>query len=375
MSEKELTLEVLFADDRDLDGQRRDMEAQLREHNISANFTCEDNVEAAIDRIKAGDYDLAIVDLHFEKGIEGNDIIREILSKDVFPIIVYSEFSAYLDQKYKNHAAIRTVKMKKSEEAVKIISELWHEGIFSFFSERRRLAKSVLNIMNEIFWKEISFGDLNGLGGDDKYRILGRILSLKLHQRFLSDTSEADPKIFHKEVYLSSWSEQTLSTGSIIKTEEDLYEIILTPNCNLIKGRNNSALTVLTCKETEHKEFNKFCNKMIAEKSDRKKSNENKVTLAKWLRHAKDDQSGRYFFLPPTDNFNGAVFDFLSLNTYNLDPDHTEYDKLVSSIDLTLSSQMAAELSTMYARFMSRLGQMSYNEDLLFDAYCKIEKK
>ena len=356
-------MRILYADDRADEIIREDLSGQLKDNGIEPQIMVKKTIADAITAIISEEYDLALIDLRFENDTkDGNEIIRTILERDSLPIVVFSGFIGTLDDEFSSHPAVRISESKTTDSVVNIILNLKENGILEFFSQKIGVAKDIQKISNEIFWNGIPFEDVKSVPSKEIGNMLRRMIASQLYNEFLEASTGDDCKIFHNEIFVKPKTEN-ISVGDIVRFESG-YEIVLTPNCDLVRSRRK-VKQILTASLIIVEKFEE----LFKDSTPTLKNSPKKIgALMKYMRHS-DDTDGKNFYLPPTKNFPGGAFSFLNLNLHEITND--KYDDFKEKIILSLNTQMSSELSTRYARYTSRLGQSEYNEELLVCECCR----
>lgn len=115
----------------------------------------------------------------------------------------------------------------------------------------------------------------------------------------------------------------------------------------------------------------------IKEILSEEKSSEHAISMIrdeieKTLRHSNNNESSRFFYLPPTSFFTGGRVDFRTIRQveYNV----STFDKLLRSRVISISPEMIGEFFTRYSRYISRFGQPAYMSNPLIETLSRKHK-
>jgi hypothetical protein len=164
-----------------------------------------------------------------------------------------------------------------------------------------------------------------------------------------------------------------LAVGDILAVDDE-YFAVLTPACDLTPRDGEAAAEVILLAQCQTLadfavEKTELSAKIAALSSGKTSSKRQKAIeyVQALMRHARLNDSGRRFFLPPFAEFPGAVIDFLRISTHPHDQENRK--KLVESRVLSVNREVAAELATRFGRYMIRLGQARYMSDPLIESF------
>lgn len=304
-----------------------------------------------LEKLKSKTYDGAIVDLRLEKNDNvglGNKILREIKSKQRFPVRVISGHLGDLDPELQMENYLFKCKNRGEEEFDTILSEfsdIYSTGILGILNNTGLIETNI----NNIFWKHISeilpefikykasHTEWNG------EKVLLRYISSHILE-YLEISIDNNLEPFHiLEFYIKPPIKDKLFTGDILKFKETgKYGIILTPVCDLAtdsKRVNPKAeyITVVIIEEYED---------IIKEKNsgDIKKLKSNNMDL-------------KYHYLPETKQFKGGFINFqniLSIPILDLN-NKTKYE-----LECVISNSFRKEIISRFSNYFSRQGQPTF---------------
>jgi len=381
------TLHILLVDD-DVNIRQTQPDAireELKALGIAAEVTAADSVEDARRQLASAPFDCAIVDLYFEgQEGDGNDVLRAILDTRVLPVIVYSGHRDTLDQEFLDHGLIHCAEKKKAEYPVAQIHTWYRQRVFEFFTESGFLASGLRDVIQRTMWAHVSryWSALEGVELPELERIAARLAATLVHDRLVSDPQHAQTGgevcVHPAEVYILDTPREHLAVGDAIRLEEGLW-IVLTPACDLVPRAdgNANAERVLLARCSTLAEFaaqnGEFRNVLLGLLGTEKQKKSAAEKMDKLMRHAYLNDNGRRFFLPPFAMVSGGVVDFLDLKLG--DYGAAARVALLQRREFSLNGQMAAELATRFARFMSRLGQAPYQSEAIVAGLIRIAEE
>jgi hypothetical protein len=164
--------------------------------------------------------------------------------------------------------------------------------------------------------------------------------------------------------------------GDFVQLDEGLY-VVLTPSCDLVPRDEGvakaSELLVASCLPLEQfalgeKDLRSALKQLRSGKGTSKRNNGvNKIS--KLFRQAWLNDDGRHFFLPPFATFSGGVVDFLSVKV--LPNGKKDRKDLLDRRVFSLNMDFGSEVGSRFGRFMSRLGQASFDPEPLISSVSK----
>jgi len=358
--------------------QQVNLAERLSDRGIMAEVDVAATLSEAREKLQSTPYDVAIVDLRFDQvgaasDEGGNDVIREITTTQVIPIIVYSGFPDDLLDKYRHEGLIYVAEKKRVEVLVHQIESWIQQRVFEIFSESGPLSRELRKAIQRTMWGHISkyWGSFQHEDSSALYRTIARLFATILRDQLSSDPALAEVSgevtIHPGESYIFSTPRRFLSPGDILQLDGGLWAV-LTPACDLVPRAdgNAKATRVLLAHLDSYAEIAKgsagselraqFRSLKDADPSKQSKARE---FFARMLRHDYKNADARRFFLTPFASFTGGAVDFLALRVADYTP--SVIGTLVSSRIVSLNPTLAAELSTRFSRFFNRLGQAPYD--------------
>lgn len=377
-------LKILLVDDKDIirDTVPEDLEGRLdEEHGLPSSVEAVPTISEVKDCLKEQTYHLLIVDLRLEGEGNGVELIDEILESQVLPLFIYSGYTGDLPPEHRKHGFIKVFEKSDDDQLHTMAEQIadWNaSGALEFFSEgglvgsilKRTLARTMWNNVSR-YWEHFELDD-----PEYRQRIAIRLASNLIHDEYMSREEFTEDfgevTVHHGEAYILDTPRNHLALGDVVEHEDD-HHVVLTPSCDLIPrgGGDPKTDTVLmagcesftSLAEREPSVQTKFENIQKGENEGRSGASR---YFGKMMRHAEMNDAGQYFFLPPFAHFDGGVIDFLDINTEDYRGEAREH--LVNQRTITLNRELSAELGSRFVRYMLRLGQPTYDENILADA-------
>jgi CTP synthase len=287
-----------------------------RNKEINILPQCEINIDTVFKTYKI---DLVILDLNASDGISGNTgagdkIIRQIHDSFFLPIIIFSGFSNVYENPYKNKHFISTV--NKGPEGINDLKQEVKK-ILPFVNKCSILSDEINSDISEIYRtgyeKLIKNSKIqqSGSAGPELFtRLVKRRLAVSI------DTNTDNKPINAWEIYLYPCLGNEYLTGDIlrkkgaVKKDPLSYRIILSPSCDLQKGREHIQNVKVAC----------FCNI-----HDQYKKND---LVASRLRDTSPKQF--VFFHKLEGEFPHMLCNFKEIETVNFDDLDKKFERIVS---------------------------------------------
>jgi len=328
-----------------------------------------DNLEDALEKIKKGDFDAAIIDLKLggtDTDGEGNKIIREIRQNLRFPVFVMTGFLDELDADLREenvfYKAYRNTD-KDALELLKEIKELYDTGITNILGKKGKIE----NILHEIFWKHIAV-DISYWKSEIKDPVECEKTILRHIAAYLSaylEMDEAGEFLCYNpaEVYIIPPIRKYVFTCDIVKRKADskLF-IVLTPACDLAQRKAKEITLVeieailMECVLQQKRILLKPLPAGLNDEEKQKYAERHEEAKENLERFLTNNFSFKYHFLPPTAQFPGGFVNFqknISLKKQVIDSD---FERVASITD-----KFAKDIIARFSHYYARQGQPELN--------------
>lgn len=328
--------------------------------NASSTLTLirEKNKCDAEKRLREEDLDAVIMDLKIPTDSSDNNpqpsvgeqLLRDTLSKIVFPVIIVSATPGVLDDDDERLPA-KLFKLAKNtgynEKAIQYLLDL--ESLLKVLPDLKEARKNFNDDFIETFWELYSHWDQFKEKFKDVDRVpkvMKRHISNYLVEKWTADADYGD--LHYSEFYLHPPVRKKLYTGDIVEYDSGTW-IIVTPPCDM-EGSFPTNLTMLKCEFVEHDDqsLNKISSfKRQGEEEARRDSLQKKVS--ELFTKQKDHEHT----LPPFHSSESSLMkvNFKELMTIpSINADDLEQKT-------TLNSYFLPSLLQRYGAYISRLGQ------------------
>ena len=346
-----------------------------KENEIKIKTVRFKEVKQALNAIKSGWYDGAIIDIRLSTSDDsenGNEIIREIKNNLRFPIRVYTGYDDIDDDLQDQNEFYKIYKrtdIRFQEVLVELIN-IYKTGITKILGKKG----TIEDYLRDIFWNHLSssFGSWikEAQTKDNIEKILLRY-TLSHLQEYLDKDDSGDYDEYHpSEFYIKDPINKKLHNGMILKQKSpDEYFIVLTPSCDLANEKNDK---VLMCKIIQDvKEFsvrlerNKKCKKACEEKKTQTNAQMKKYNSAKGrvMEITRNSFKLQYHYVPKINSLGGFI-DFQDISVINKADVESNYDKIAS-----VTNNFRKEIVARFSHYYMRQGQPCFIPDKIFDLH------
>lgn len=329
------------------------------------------------------DFHALIVDLKLDaedsnkedEEISGNILLKNIVNKEIIPIIVRTGFPEKMAQelqKLKDKNVIKACSKDAPtlEEVIKELIDYYNTSIFSIFGSRGKVDKHI----KDFFWNVLPAcfmnkeEEINGLAKELKEKVIIRYVSSWLNNKYMFNDGYLDVEPI--EMYMFPNPIDKVCNCDIYKdnnTNEKL--IVLTPACDLAndKAKNILFATIQSYESVE--KFNETIKKCCEQKQGGSEiSNGNKNKIASWSRNS-HEESMRYHFLPKVSFFDGGFIDFRLLTCLKYDKERNEFEGRNLKKIGTITDSFKRDIIARFSSYYQRQGQPTFNTDSILKKY------
>ena len=294
---------------------------------LSVTYKYAKNVEEASILLYKEEFNSLIVDLDLDgkynnvdpKDLSGNKLLKNIINKQIIPIIVITGFPQKLSKEVKSN--IINCYNRSDIELVNVIKELedyYKNSIFSMFASNGKVHKFNENYLN------------------------------------------VEPI----EMYMFPNPIKQICNGDIFKDRKSKEKfIVLTPTCDLA---NHKAEKILFAKIRSFNEdrFKKFNEAIKAESNNKKKEGES------WFRNS-HKESMNYHFLPKVSFFEGGFIDFSSLICLTYDKEKNKFEERDLRKIGTITDAFKKDITARFSSYYQRQGQPTFNTESVLKNFKK----
>lgn len=296
-------------------------------------------------------FDGAIIDVKLaEQGNEGNQVVEKIIESFFrIPIAIYTANPGNWDKDLNEKIMLIDVFIKSEVEFGEILDKFWeiyNTGLTHIMGGRGRIEQC----LNEVFLKNLrpQIKKWISYGETDSERTEEALLRYTLNHLFQLLENDQE-RCFPEEFYLCPPALDRITTGSIVKTDEQSF-VVLTPACDLVpRGENGES-------NTDHILLTEI--ESVDEVLGSNKS-KGKVTELCRNRHQ------YYHWLPKTEFFEGGILNFRKLTTLNKDC----FDEKFAKPEIQISPSFVKDIVSRFSSFYARQGQPDIDSEEFIDHY------
>lgn len=345
--------------------------------NFSIEYKAVKTPEEAMILLYKENFHALIVDLKLkdedtkkeDENYSGNVLLKNIVNKEIIPIIVRTGFPDKMSQKI-NRNIIKSYS-KETPTLEKIVEELinyYNTSIFSIFGSRGKVDNHIKdffwNILPECFINKKE--ELNGLDKETQEKVIIRYVSSWLNNKYMFNDGYLDVEPI--EMYMFPNPIDKICNCDIYEDNDNKEKfIVLTPACDLA---NDKAENILFAKIQSHEVVDEFSDTM--QKSSKQQqnntgiSNVNKNKIASWSRNS-HEKSMRYHFLPKVGFFGGGFIDFSVLICLKYDKEKTRFiGRNLVKIG-TITDSFKRDIIARFSSYYQRQGQPTFNIDSIIE--------
>lgn len=290
-------------------------------------------VEDAFNKLD-NSFDGAIIDLKLaNQGDEGNQVIRQIEKLNFrIPVIILTGTPDATDSDF---TYIKTFS-KGSPEAqhttlLNFFWDIYNTGLTRIMGGRGIIEETLAKVFRDNLLPQkdrwVAYSKINHCSAE-------KALLRHALNHLLQLLDEEGDKNFPEEMYLYPPLSDALHTGSIVKTEDEKWFVVMNPACDLIIRDGRCKTDRILIVEIDSQTLPPFNNL-------RGRDIERAYRNNKW---------GYYHWLPRTDFFDGGFLNFRKLSSLSHDEFQEKFGKPIIQISLGFVKDIVARFSAYYAR-------------------------
>lgn len=244
----------------------------------------------AREKIALSAFDAVIVDLRLKKeegsashNDDGNDLVRELIATKPIGIVVYS------GQQADSYECTQVVVIDRAA-GLQPVFEWLDKNKTMFFSFRR--AKSVLETKTaQLFYNSIWPRWSNWIQNSEQSEsfvpvAITRHITSHVYATLLADGPHG---VHPEEWYFVPPLQDKLGTGDLIRQNDGVVEVVITPRCDLVRDDKNETIQLAKCVDASST-WAELCQKVTDAKNDLSgASQENEEKLNKKLKGAEEE--------------------------------------------------------------------------------------
>ncbi len=280
-------------------------------------------------------FDGAIIDLKLgDETEEGNKVVEKIIDSFYrIPIAIYAAIPSYWDESLSDKIMLIDVFIKSETTFDIILDKFWeiyNTGLTHIMGGRGRIEQC----LNEVFLKNLLPQIKKWISYGDKDPELTEKALLRYTLNHLLQLLEEDEDCFPEEVYLYPSVLDRITTGSIVKIDDQWF-VVLSPACDLVPRGENEVRNTDYILLVEIESVDKV---LSGSKSKGK------------VRELCTNKRDFYHWLPETDFFQGGILDFRKLKTLNEDRFEEKFGKPTIQVSPSFVKDIVSRFSSYYAR-------------------------
>ncbi|MCY4401682.1 MAG: response regulator [Candidatus Poribacteria bacterium] len=304
-------------------------------NNMDVDFEIVEDVYDAVNIINVS-YDGVIIDLHLGGNDQGGNEVVQILYNEFtkIPIVFVTAFADSVN----NHPSV--IKIRRREDGsyhsdLLLFQQIRDIGLTDIIGGRGLIEQQLRDVYLENLLPQIetwiSYGE--AYKETDPKRTERALLRYTLNH-LLQLLEEDEEDYFREEVYLYPSVLDRITTGSIVKIDDQWF-VILSPACDLVpRGENGVRNTdYILLAEIES------VDKVLAGSKSKGK-----------VRELCTNKRDYYHWLPETDFFEGGILNFRKLKTLNEDDFNEKFGKPTIQISPSFVKDIVSRFSSYYAR-------------------------
>ncbi|MBP5287460.1 MAG: hypothetical protein J6Z08_06145 [Elusimicrobiales bacterium] len=312
-----------------------DCEKLQKEHNIEL-FNARDSKEAE-DKIKSGEIEFLIVDLKLANNSNGKDFLQTIQKYGWrIPTVIYTGTpDEGQDEKY----VLKIYKKGDTgiPEILDDIISIYDTGITEVLS-RDGLVQNIINkFYQEIFINNMDLWIRRQQENSNKTMVQRSLLKILLNNLNAHIDYDED-KAYSEQFYIYPFSNNSISTGSILKVKNsEKYFLLISPACDMVLRP-----------QKDGSKKRKLENLHLLSVIQNPQCNNNK----KAEKDMKTNKNGKYHYLPKINNFEGGYVDFADINLCKYEDIENDY-----SVVYKITDQFMKNIISRFAAYFARQGQ------------------
>lgn len=308
------------------------------------------------------DFNALIVDLSLNikdnnKEYEGNILSKNILNKEIIPIIVRTGFPKMIDEELEKNIVKCYPKDEPTlEQIIEELLEFCNDPAFKILGSKGQVNKYI----KEFFWDLLpqcfknKKEEINKVDIETQKKVIIRYVSNWLNNKYIYDDEYLS--VEPMEMYMFPNPIEQICNCDIYEDSRSKEKfIVLTPTCDLA---NHKAENILFAKI---RSFNEDRFKKIYEVME-KESNSGKKEAESWFRNS-HKESMKYHFLPKVSFFEGGFIDFSSLICLAYDKEKNKFEKRDLCKIGTITDAFKKDITARFSSYYQRQGQPTFNTE------------
>ena len=366
---KELRLLIVEDDEQDLRRCRRAVNRYKREKNRDTTLVECKTLNEALRRLD-NSFDAAIIDLKLaDKGDEGNTVIEKI--EQLFfriPVAIFTGNPGSRNDNLNEKIMLIDVFIKGEIRYYQLLDRFWNiynTGLTRIMGGRGIIEENLTKVFLKNLLPQletwVSYGQK--YLEEDPERTEKALLRYALNHLFQL-LEEDDEEYFPEEAYLYPPMSKKITTGSIVREDNQWY-VVLSPACDLvIRGNNQFRTDRILFVEVEKE--NDIVDKAL---TDIRRMSEGRRKREKLKEKLEEISGNNYTFyhhwLPKANCFPGGFLNFRKLETLN----KRDFDERFDQPCIQISPPFVKDIVSRFSSYYARQGQPDIDSEIFVNNY------
>jgi CheY-like chemotaxis protein len=327
------TMKILLVEDlkEQQDAFKDSVEVFNDRNQLKVEYEIAEDISSALEKID-GSYDGAIIDLRLgndESG--GNEIVRQL--RDPFTRIPVIFVTAFVDDVIDHQSIInkRRRQDERYESDLTLFQGIYNTGLTRIMGGRGIIEENLTEVFLNNLLPQIE--TWASYGETDLARTEKALLRYALNHLFQL-LEEDEERCFPEEFYLYPPLLERITTGSIVKADEQWF-VVLSPACDLVIEQHSGEF------RTDH-----ILLVEIESVNDALEGRRNRNRVESLVRNNRQYRH----WLPSTKFFEGGVVNFRKLKTLNENEFREQFEKPCIQISPPFVKDIVSRFSSYYAR-------------------------
>ena len=312
-------------------------------NNLNVQYEIAENISDAFDKIDSS-YDGAIIDLKLKNDEDGgNEIVRQLGESFIRIPIVF--VTGFVDLVNDHPSVIKTRSRDEEtyESDLRLFQQIHNTGLTRIMGGRGVIEEN----LSKVFLKNLlpQVQTWVSYGAENSERTEKALLRYALNH-LLQLLEEDEEDCFPEEVYLYPSVLDRITTGSLVKTDDQWF-VVLSPACDLVPRGENGVLNTDCVLLVEIESIEQV---LRGSKSKGK------------VRELCTNRRTYYHWLPETDFFEGGIINFRKLMAF----DEEDFDEKFEKPSIQISPSFVKDIVSRFSTYYARQGQPDIdNEDFV----------
>ncbi len=361
------TMKILLVEDniQQQEAFKNSVEVFNDRNQLNVEYEIAKDISSALKKID-GTYDGAIIDLRLDNDEEGgNEIVRQL--GDSFTRIPIIFVTVFVDDVIDHPSVIKKRHRTggRYESDLILLQEIYKTGLTRIMGGRGIIEESLSKVFLENLLPQIETWVSYGKEylEEDPERTEKALLRYALNHLFQL-LEEDDESCFPEEVYLYPHVSKKITTGSIVREDNQWY-VVLSPACDLvIRGNNQFKTDRILFVEVE--EENDIVDKALTDIRGMSEGRKKREKMEEKLKEiSRNNYTFYYHWLPKANCFLGGFLNFRKLETLN----KNDFDEKFEQPLIQISPFFVKDIVSRFSSYYARQGQPDIDNKVFVDSH------